>query len=199
MNKKVIRMTESDLHNIVKESVGKIINEVDHNYGLTKGVKDPDYVSGEYSQETAVKNDVSNEIEYNAQRIENYLKKNLDSPYGWKPWFKVVIDAAADTYGDKSRISIHFKPQYGGDLLAIAKALLVIDKMPGHYRGGHVSIKCDKGELIATIWGFPEDKAKSGRNITTVFGRNTDRNLQMPRERKGKESHGMGMEWYPSN
>ena len=28
MNKKVIRMTENDLHNIVKESVGKIINEI---------------------------------------------------------------------------------------------------------------------------------------------------------------------------
>jgi len=27
MNKKLIRLTESDLHKIVKESVGKIINE----------------------------------------------------------------------------------------------------------------------------------------------------------------------------
>ena len=28
MNKKIVRMTESDLRNIVKESVGKIINEI---------------------------------------------------------------------------------------------------------------------------------------------------------------------------
>ena len=174
MNKKQIRLTESDLKQIVKETVSNIINEVDHNYGFIKG-----------SQETSIKNDVSNEIEYSAQRIEYYLKKNLESPYGWKPWFKVVVDAAAYPYSDeKSRISIHFKPQYGGDLLAIAKAILVIDKMPGHYRGAHVSVKCEKGELIATVWGFPEDKAKSGRNITTVFGRNTDGNLKMPRERK---------------
>ena len=34
MNKKLIRLTESDLHNIVKESVGKILKETSDNFYL---------------------------------------------------------------------------------------------------------------------------------------------------------------------
>ena len=40
MNKKLIRLTESDLHNIVKESVNKILNEWEY-AGWINDIEDP--------------------------------------------------------------------------------------------------------------------------------------------------------------
>lgn len=186
-------LTESELRSIIREA----INEVSHNYGLSKGRKEPDYTSGTYTQKTKVQNSVPNEIEYSAQRIEKYLRDNLDSPYGWKPSYRVEIDANSGEFGDESRISIHFHPQYPGDLIAIAKALETINKMPGHTHGMGIGIECKDGELIGKMYGSPEAMPKSGRNTRTTFGRNTG-DGQMPRQREGSETNAMGISWYPS-
>ena len=191
--KRAIRLTESDLHDIIIEA----INEVKHDYGLSKGRKEPDYSSDTYTQKTKVQNSVPNEIEYSAQKIEKYLAQNLDSPYGWKPYYQVKIDANSDEFGDKSRISILFRPQYPGDLIAIAKALETINKMPGHVHGVGIRIECKDGYLIAKMYGNPEAMPKNGRNTRTTFGRNTG-DGQMPRQRDGSETHAMGPSWYPS-
>ena len=52
MNKKLIRLTESDLHRIVKESVNKILNEIDwiDDYKL-RGVDSTPY-TGEFMRDT---------------------------------------------------------------------------------------------------------------------------------------------------
>lgn len=83
MNKKLIRLTESDLHKIVKESVNKVINE-----GLWDAIEQNEYY--EYDQFVDfIKNYYAKENDQLAYQIEDEINgwmakmmEDLDTKYG---------------------------------------------------------------------------------------------------------------------
>ena len=86
MNKKLIRLTESDLHRIVKESVNRVLNEIGN---TSKG----QYILGRAQARRAYRNGGYNK-KYNpemAREIENYANT---APYGYKQSNGAPLDMA---------------------------------------------------------------------------------------------------------
>jgi hypothetical protein len=79
MNKKLIRLTESDLHRIVKESVNKILNEVQFGGG-----------SWAYDNMPQVNNYIRDNITRSVQGImqacQKYLQNNDESVLSYLYW-----------------------------------------------------------------------------------------------------------------
>ena len=84
MNKKLIRLTESDLHRIVKESVNKILNEMD--WKAYQSAADKVKAQTPISRET-----LSNSQEFD--KVSNSLQRS-DS------FHKAAISALKDKYGE---------------------------------------------------------------------------------------------------
>lgn len=87
MNRKLIRLTESDLHRIVKESVYRIINEDRYAWDLTDdGVDEFSMDSGYPTRDTAQRYDAVQDNDYIVSKIDKARRMGLDhaSGNGWR-------------------------------------------------------------------------------------------------------------------
>jgi len=87
MNKKLIRLTEQDLHRIVKESVYRIINEDRYAWDLTDdGVDEFNMDSGYPTRDTAQRYDAVRDNDYIVSKIDKARRMGLDhaSGNGWR-------------------------------------------------------------------------------------------------------------------
>ena len=92
MNKKLIRLTESDLHKIVKESVNRVLNENGDPY-LEELAKEFNYYYSEAIQNLQGLLKAYNKLpeEYSSMKISNVAAvrnaiKNLELAYKGKEW-----------------------------------------------------------------------------------------------------------------
>ena len=87
MEKKVIRLTESDLHRIVKESVKKIINEIlddPHDYAKVKGLSAAAFGAAELSDDPKWKERKMRQSDLIGQRASE-LRKQYSNSLGNMP------------------------------------------------------------------------------------------------------------------
>ena len=82
MNKKVIRLTESDLHRIVKESVEKIVNEMsskgwsnEDEEMLFKALDMVEWYAGKYESQCRVVSDWLKSLKYRINHLSTELIK----------------------------------------------------------------------------------------------------------------------------
>ena len=85
MNKKLIRLTESDLHRIVKESVNKVLTEMDWKTYMNAAQKD--YKAGPMFQTYANPNDAPSRNE-RSRRFAKAAEDALNRDYGYKKAYK---------------------------------------------------------------------------------------------------------------
>ena len=133
MNKKLIKLTESDLHKIVKESVDKILNEIDYSqipvgdyYERNKWFKqqvDNDYPN--HGIEPSQTNPINWQEEYQKLTDEEFQKQRkndmwflrhfLCSKEGLKKWIEKYYGKGAKSYDYCDRLAKIGAEEYGID------------------------------------------------------------------------------------
>ena len=92
MNKKLIRLTESDLHQIVKESVNKILNELDYQTYMSARDK-----AAERMDNPSLSKDARNKAYNQHKAFDNAMDSQLEKQYNLSP--KEVMNARRGEYG----------------------------------------------------------------------------------------------------
>lgn len=87
MNKKLIRLTESDLHRIVKESVNRVITELDWRTYANAAKKSREQASADWDRAKENPSDYSHYYDYDkhtarARNFDNAASQMLDKQYG---------------------------------------------------------------------------------------------------------------------
>ena len=140
--KKLIRLTESDLHRIVKESVSKIVTEVNLNLAKAAGNK-------AYSKERELSKDpYNNEKEikklHRQQRtFDDYISKHISknkTPFGVIALFKNLTDGDIKLVRAMDISDLKTKKDYDYDLYLDSNCYDLVDGVFALTRAGAVNL-----------------------------------------------------------
>jgi len=110
MNKKLIRLTESDLHKIVKESVNKVLNEISYNmaqraYNASQDLNRP--------MSAAMQRKMQNNPYAKAQQMSN-LKQGASNSFNRDYGYNLKNVPYGSGGDDNMDVADKSKPYYGG-------------------------------------------------------------------------------------